>query len=175
MAEFKTKARLAAGAGARLSKGQAVPIDFMAGLFIFLIILAYFLVQWSIYSNRYLEQTQMRDTETSAIRLANQLVTSGGQPYNWTFAPLAAQSIGIAKKPNELDSYKVSALAALPYANAKQLLGMDQDFWVRIESPEGAIQETIGIQPENSARAVEVTRVAVMDGDIVDVRVQVYG
>ncbi len=160
---------------ARRTRGQAVPIDFMAGLFIFLVLLAYFLVQWSIYSSRYLEQTQIRDTETSAIRLANQLVSSSGQPYNWTAAPLFAQSIGIARKQNELDSYKISALSAIPYANAKQLLGMDRNFWIRIESADGIRYATIGQQPGNTTMAVDVTRIAVLGGNAVNVRVQVYG
>jgi hypothetical protein len=155
-------------------RGQAVPIDFMAGLFIFLVLLAYFLIQWSIYSSRYLEQTQMRNTETAAIRLAEQLVSSPGQPYNWTAAPLSAQSIGIARKQNELDPYKISTLAALPYANAKQLLGMGRNFWIRIDGNNGTGYPAIGQQPESSTMAVEVTRIAVVDGKTVKVRVQVY-
>lgn len=155
-------------------KGQGVPLDFVAGLFIFLVMLAYFLVLWDSYSGRYLEHASSIDMETTAIGIADQLVSTGGSPSNWTAAPLSAQSIGLAWRQNELDPYRLSALASLPYANAKQILGAGREIAIKIETLDGGRLATVGNEPASSSKAVEVTRVAMMNGSAVFVKVQTY-
>lgn len=172
MAELR---RLGSGrariAGAR---GQAVPLDFMSGLFIFMVLLVYFVILWDMFSMRYIERANSLDMESHAISIAESLVSSPGQPFNWTESPLAAQSLGIASRPNCLDPYRISALQSLPYANAKRLLGTDYDFLVKIESDEGARYATLGQEPGNTTRIVEVSRVASYQGSTAIVRVQLY-
>jgi len=155
-------------------RGQTVPIDFMAGLFIFMVILAYFIVVWDSYSTRYVEQAKARNDELEAIALAEQLVTSPGHPFNWTASPQTAQSIGLAQKPNELAEERVQALQQLSYPDAKRLLGLDADFLVKIESLGGARLATIGYEPSNATRAFEVTRLAFYKGEASYVKVRVY-
>ena len=146
----------------------------MSGLFIFLLVLAYFLIFWDSLSEHYISYTEARSNELDAITLADRLVMSGGQPLNWTQSPLSAKSIGLAKMPGELDSYRVDALSSLPYANAKYLLGLDGDFLIKIDAQDGAVLALIGQQPGNTTRAIEVTRVALYNGNMVNVRVQLY-
>lgn len=155
-------------------KGQGVPIDFVAGLFIFLVMLTYFLVLWDGYSERYSAAASSIDMETTAIGIADQLVSTGGSPNNWTAEPLAAQSIGLAWRQNELDPYRLSALSSLPYANAKRILGAGREIAIKIETLDGARLATIGTETYNTSKAVEVTRAAMMNGSAVNVRVQVY-
>jgi hypothetical protein len=155
------------------SRGQAVSLDFICGLFIFLILIAYLLVTWDNMAEQYAGYVKNRGMELKAISLANQLVSSPGQPFNWTAAPQGAKSIGLAKKPNELDPYRVSALGSLPYADAKRLLGIESDFAVRIEAQGGAVLAAIG-QMENSTRAVEVTRLALYEGEAASLKVRLY-
>lgn len=155
-------------------KGQGVPIDFIMGLFIFLFMLAYFLVLWDNYSQRYVAKASTIDMETAAIGIADQLVSTGGSPGNWTSAPLAAQSIGLAWRQNEIDPYRLSALSSLPYANAKKILGVGREFAIKIETLDGGRLATIGNEAYNSSKAVEVARAAVMNGSAVNVKVQIY-
>ena len=155
-------------------KGQGVPIDFVAGLFIFLVMLSYFLILWDSYSQRYSEMASSIELETTAIGIADQLVSTGGSPNNWTMNPLTAQSIGLAWRQNELDPYRLAALSALPYANAKKILGVGQEFAIKVETLEGGRLSTVGSETGNSSKAVEVTRVARMNGSSVNVKVQVY-
>ena len=155
-------------------KGQGVPVDFVAGLFIFLFMLAYFMVLWDSYSQRYVARASSIDMETTAMGIADQLVSTGGMPDNWTAEPLAAQSIGLAWRQNELDPYRLSALSTLPYANAKRILGAGREFAIKIETLDGGRLATIGNEAYNSSKAVEVTRIAMMNGSAVNVKVQVY-
>ena len=155
-------------------KAQANPVDFMAGVFIFMVVFAYFMILWSIFSSRYAERTEALDCELSSIAIADHLVNSGGYPANWTAAPLGAQSVGFANRPNELDWARISSFASLPYASQKQLLGTAHDFLIRIDSPDGASYAQIGQAPNSSARLSEVTRLAMLNGTIVDLRVRIY-
>lgn len=156
------------------ARGQAIPLDFMSGMFIFMVTLTYFIVLWNIFSMRYVEHADALDMESHAISIAESLVSSPGTPFNWTESPLSAQSIGIASRPNYLDPYRISALESLPYANAKRLLGTDYDFLIKIDSGEGARYATVGQEPSNTTRIVEVTRAASYQGSTAFVRVQLY-
>ena len=156
-------------------KAQAMPTDFTIGLFIFLVLLGYFLVQWSLFSERYWQHAQVLDKERTAIRIADQLVSSIGQPFNWSEDPLDAQSIGLASGQNKLDYYKVEAFASLPYAYAKQFLGTDDDFYIRLESLDGLqMRPLMGFAPSNTTRVIEITRVAIYEGTIMNIKVQTY-
>ncbi len=159
------------------ARGQAIPLDFMAGLFIFLVLLAYFIVLWDIFSVRYIEHAESNNIESRAIDIAGQLVSSSGQPFNWTSSPLSAQSIGLASKPYQLDPNRISAFASLSnqsYANAKLLLGTDRDFFIKIETPDGARIATLGKEPGNASRSVEVSRLGSYNGQPTFVRVRLY-
>ena len=153
--------------------GQAIPLDFAAGLFIFVLVLAYFLIQWDLFATRFAELATAGSMDSRAIDISEMLVHSPGQPENWTSEPLNAQSIGFARKQNLLDWNRVAAFSSLPYANAKQLLGTDHEFLVIIETPDGARYATIG-HDENSTRAVEVVRMAILNETVVKVRVRLY-
>ncbi len=160
-------------------KAQANPIDFMAAVFIFMVVFGYFMILWNIFSLRYAERAETLDCELSSIAIADHLVNFGGYGDNWTTAPQSAQSVGFANRPNELDWARISSFASLPYASQKQLLGTAHDFLIRIESPDGASyvrigQDWSGQAQNSSARSSEVTRLAMFNGTIVDLRVRIY-
>lgn len=154
-------------------KAQAIPLDFAAGLFIFMLLLVYFIIQWDLFAGRFSDRAQKGDLDIGAIAAAEMLVHTGGQPENWTSAPNQTRSIGLASRQNVLDWERVSAFASLPYANAREALGTDHDFLVVIETPEGARFATIGLQ-NNSTRAVEVARIAIVNNTMVHVKVRFY-
>lgn len=156
-------------------KGQAVVLDLIAGLFIFLVLFSYFIVFWGIFSERYVGHARQEGLETRAISVAESLVSGPGHPFNWTADPSSAQSIGIASLPNRLDGARISALESLSYADAKHALGIGTEFYIRIDGQNGTIiYSEAGQQPQNTSSRVEVSRLAILEGQIVDVRVQVY-
>jgi hypothetical protein len=169
--------RLVGIRGGHSVKGQVNPIDFMAAVFIFMVLFGYFMILWNMFSMRYGERSEILDCELGSISIADYLVNSRGYPINWTSAPLEARSIGFANKPNELDWSKVSSFASMNYSNQKKLLGTDNDFLIKIESSDGASYAQIG-RPEGNQTytcSIEVTRLAMLNGTIVNLRVKVYG
>jgi hypothetical protein len=158
----------------------------MVALFIFLVLLVYFLVVWDIFSDNYSSHNERVARELSSITLSDQLSGHTGSPENWTLSPENAASIGLAIRPGELDSHKLCALfgtqyvhdgcnqTGLAYGYAKAIFGMDKDFFIKVESPGGVLFATMGEQSGNASRAAEVTRIAMLEGSAVFLRVQVY-
>ncbi len=160
------------GSGAR--RGQSILIDFVAALFIFVVLLAYFIILWDSFSGRYVSRAIQEGLETRAMAVADQLVESPGQPFNWTAAPASAQSVGLAATPNKLEQGRVDALASLPYANAKQVLGMDSDFLITIQDQNGTVYASVGQSPSNQTLVAQVLRYAILNGKTVSVTVETY-
>jgi hypothetical protein len=159
------------------AKGQINPIDFMAAVFIFMVLFGYFMILWNMFSMKYAERSEIFDCELGSIAIADYLVNSRGDPINWTAAPLSARSIGFANKPNELDWSKISTFASMNYSNQKRMLGTDNDFLIKIESSDGASYAQIGRMEGNQTYtcSIEITRLAMLNGTIVNLRVKVYG
>jgi hypothetical protein len=137
--------------------------------------MAYFLILWSLFTGAYSSALTVRSDESQCMLIAQQLVDSSGQPFNWTASPLNASSIGLASTPGVLDNSRVAAFFALPYGNAKQLVGASQNFYVGLVGENGEAIASIGNGTANSTTSVELTRVAVYNGSIVDLEVRVYG
>jgi hypothetical protein len=57
------------------------------------------------------------------------------------------------------------------------MLGTDDDFMIRIESSDGASYAQMGMPEGNETYtcSIEITRLAMLDGKIVNLRVRVYG
>lgn len=156
-------------------KGQIGSLDFIIALFIFVLLIAGFVMLWGMFSLRYIEYAHSLEDRLSAMAVSDRLLHSGGYPLNWMVVPLSAQSIGFAALPNELDWGKVSSFSSLNYTDQKRLLGIDQEFLIKIDGLDGARYATIGIDPGiNASRAAEVTRAGFMNGTVVLLRVQVY-
>jgi hypothetical protein len=155
-------------------KAQALPVDFMFAMTLFVLLLAYFMVIWDIFLESFDSHSSRVDFELSAITISDQLVSHTGSPENWTGSPENASSIGLASRAGELDPHKLSALSAMPYAYLKQSLGMDRNFFIKVDDLSGVQYAISGQQPGNTTRSVEVTRAAILNNTAVFVRVQVY-
>ncbi len=155
-------------------RGQAVSLDFMAGVFIFTLVLVYYVILWGTFADRYYQSFGKDNADIAALSLSDALVGSPGVPENWTRAPLLVQHVGLASMPGVLDPYKVSALSAVPYANAKRMLGLDRDFYIRIETLDGMRYATYGSPAGNATAVSELSRLAMLNGTVVKVRVQLY-
>ena len=158
-------------------KAQINPIDFMAAVFIFMVLFGYFMILWNMFSMRYVERSEMLDCELGSIAIADHLVNSGGYGSNWTLAPLEADSFGFASKPNELEWARILSFASVPYESQKRMLGTSDDFMIKIEDSDGASYAQMGRPEGNETHtcSVEITRLAMLDGKIVNLRVRVYG
>ena len=156
------------------SRGQSVSIDFMVAAFIFLFILGYYMLTWSDFSMRFAENAAGSRMELRAISAADMLVSSGGVPFNWTGQPKNALSVGFARRRGELDMGRISALGAMDYADAKEALGVDSEFLVKVEDAAGNRYGIAGIENATVSNSVEVSRIATLDGKTVFVKVRLY-
>lgn len=154
--------------------GQALPIDFMGALFIFLVMFALFLILWDMHSARYFSHSIRTADEIAAISVSDQLAGFQGSPENWAAAPESAAMIGLARTPGELDGAKMAALQSLSYADAKRIFGFERDFFIKVEDLLGVRYAESGVEPGNATRAIEASRAAAYNGTTVFVRVMVY-
>ncbi len=155
-------------------RGQSLMLDYMAGAFLFLVMFAFFFALWGLYSTQYGAAQSRMALDSEVIAVSQSLVSSQGEPSNWTIDPLGAKRIGIASRQNVLDWGRIDALSSLSYAEQKIKLGIDNDFVIRIDSMEGARLATIGNEPNSTTLAAEISRFAVLDGKPVKVRVMAY-
>ncbi|MCX8195286.1 MAG: hypothetical protein N3G22_04245 [Candidatus Micrarchaeota archaeon] len=158
-------------------RGQSIPMDLIAGVFVFILAISYFVILWDSYQTKYLEEMRARKNRLAAISVAEQLASSPGQPFNWTGSPSSAQAIGLAIRQRELDPVRVKALqmlAAANYSEAKRLLGVDEDFLIKIETMQGARLITIGQEASNETFAYEVSRLVYYNGSGSHLKVRIY-
>lgn len=155
-------------------RGQSLIIDYMAGAFLFLVMFAFFFAIWGIYANMYFSAQARMELDSTVLAVSQSLLSSGGEPWNWTADPPSAKRIGIASRQNVLDRTGIDALESLPYAQQKIKLGIDRDFVIRIDSMEGARLATIGSEPNSTTRSVEISRFATLDGKPVTLRLMAY-
>ncbi|MFA5105978.1 MAG: hypothetical protein WC506_03390 [Candidatus Micrarchaeia archaeon] len=155
-------------------RGQSLIIDYMAGAFLFLVMFAFFFVIWGIYANMYFSAQARMELDSTVLSVSQSLLSSGGEPVNWTADPMAAKRIGLASRQNVLDWARIDSLSSLSYAEQKIKLGIDRDFVIRIDSAEGARLATIGNEPNSTSRSAEISRFAVLDNKPVRVRLMAY-
>lgn len=156
-------------------KGQIAGLDLIAGLSISLLILSFYIILWDSYSWRYQELSGKDSRDSSALAISDALVNSPGYPANWSLNPMNATMIGFAQSQNVLDPDKVNSFFNLSYADAKTLLGIQQDFFMDIRTPDGYGYAAMGAEPGNSTAVSEIIRIALLNNQAVWIRVRLYG
>ncbi len=157
-----------------MARGQSIILDYMAGVFIFIIMLSIFMVAWDLYSSRYSQADGRMQMDSIALSASESLMQSQGEPANWTIDPQNAKRIGFVSRQNTLDWTRINAFSSLSYADQKTKLGIDSDFVIRIDSYEGARLATIGVEPNSTTTAVEISRFGILDGRQAKLRLMVY-
>lgn len=156
-------------------KGQAISLDFVVSLAVAVLILAYFVILWSIFSDRYYDFFRKDSAETALLAVSDALVSSPGYPDNWTLAPNESQMIGLAKTQNVLDPEKVAAFFNMTYNDTKRILGLQQDFFIEIVTPYGFEYGESGMNSTANRTLSEMSRIAMLNGETVWVKVRIYG
>ena len=114
-------------------------LDFVFASFIFILILGYSVVAYSesISSLRHAEKTAK--LEAGAYSISEAMVKSKGYPENWEDSPSDAKAIGLAESENVLSTAKVSALHSMDEMQAKEIMGIANDYLLQIESVDGQV------------------------------------
>lgn len=165
------------------SKAQIYSTDLFVGVTIFLLVLTSFLILWSTGINRltYFEKERWRD-ETARV-IAEQLVESPGYPTHWEQISILTETnlrtIGLTKERNVLNMDKIQKLLHLDddqnYTFIKRVLGAGKyDFCVNVSSLDGTNLYSYGRAPTSDSVVSVVSRLAILDDNIVVVNVYVW-
>lgn len=114
-------------------KGVAFSTDMAIAIFIFLALFISITIAWNSVLDSSSRNTQRKDTEMLLLRIADELVRSGGYPQNWEENPSNAITIGLAESDRILDSEKIQAFLDMDYETAKDILKTGgYDFQLRL-------------------------------------------
>lgn len=167
--------RKAAGA-----KGQILSLEIILSFSFFLAAVLIFAASWNAIYDSYTNEAQLRQMQTSVVGIGDMLVMSQGDPEDWEFGVLEnATSIGTASSPGILSAQKLSALQSLNashYDTLRERMGAGPaDIYLEVQTVSGSPLYAFGIQPDlqnGSVNTVGTERLALLDGELVKVKVQ---
>lgn len=166
----------------RASKGQILSTDLVISLSLFLGALLIFMLAWSSMSYSYWEQKADTDMQSALLSISDSLVYSQGTPSDWEFSSgLNASSFGLAVSRNTISARKIAALQSIfssNYSLAKERAGAGRfDISVSIKDLSGSQIYGFGSVANFTDRQVSAAgaeRLAIMDGKLVKVSVQLW-
>lgn len=113
--------------------------------------------------------------EAIAIPVSDLMVKGPGVPSNWEENPGGLEVIGLAgASQNVLVLNKVRNFTALDYEDAKEILGMEEEFHFYIEDLEGNRLYECG-NATLSEQTISLSRLALLEGEMVRLRMIVHG
>ncbi len=160
-------------------KGQIFTTDLILAVTVFLFVLTLTVIYSNQVASRvgYWENTS--DRASAALLASSALVLSPGEPSNWeSLAIEDINSIGLAESRNVLLPSKLQRLVDLnsgQYSEAKALLGLAK-YGVRIEVSDlnKQLLKAFGLEPGSENQVSAFTRLAVLNGKPVLVKVKVF-
>jgi hypothetical protein len=155
-------------------KGQINSIDFMIAVLIFAVILVFIVGFWFLSIAEINGMIGRDRMDSAAISLSDMLVKTQGVPGKWEDEPDKAASIGLAQTQNVLVKEKLANFSAMNYEEAKEIIGLDGDYYVYVEDLGGNRLYEAGVA-ELGEGVAPVLRFALLEGEIVRVEVFVHG
>lgn len=165
-------------------RGQAAAIDFMFGLFIFLLIVAWLLGVWSNNLDVALEEHSFGDLREKGYQIMEVLVRTPGTPGNWENTAVAgdaniydANAIGLASKDRVIDEGKLQefiyvADVAHDYNRTKQIFGIvPYDYYFELR---GDANYDTGRPISGAPTAVSTERSVMYRGGDATVKITIY-
>jgi len=113
--------------------GQLFSMDFLAAVFIFIIVFGVLLVSWGSVIEDSIKYSERKDMELYASRIADFFVSGGGKPYNWIDDPQSAYTIGLASTDRTIDTERLNALITMDNETLRsKLLISNYNFCIRL-------------------------------------------
>ncbi|MBD3163923.1 hypothetical protein GF323_01875 [Candidatus Woesearchaeota archaeon] len=120
-------------------KSQMWSLDLIAGITLFLIVVALYFIFVANFS----ESEELDQLYSNAIFVSDTLM-SAGLPENWTAS--VVEEVGITNGEYRLNSSKITNLSSLDYANLKLLLKTRYDYLIFFENRSGSVLSISGIK-----------------------------
>ena len=157
-------------------------MEMMVSFSVFLGALIIFLFVWNTMYNNYVEEQSDNKMQVVLVGISDSAVLSAGDPSNWEMASgMYANSYGFASSRNTLSPSKLYAMQgyfSTNYADMKDKMGAGgYDLFVDVKDTRGNVYYSFGSMADTtdqSVSAISAERLALMDGEIVDLRVQLW-
>jgi hypothetical protein len=101
-------------------RGQIFSMDFLAAIFVFLLVFGVLLTSWGSIIDGIVRHNERKDMELLANTVADLFVSSGGYPYSWQFNPSTVRTIGLVRTNRVIDSSKLSTFLSMDYDQLKE-------------------------------------------------------
>ncbi|MEI6597363.1 MAG: hypothetical protein WCL13_04135 [bacterium] len=137
---------------------------------VFSLLFVFFVDSWETSVTSAQKAMKKNRMEFAAVSATDLLIKSAGSSNSSNIS-----MAGFATVPYKLSSAKIAQFTALNYSAQKSLLGMQEQFTFYIEDTNGVRLYEGGNLTVYSKVIVSITRYAVLDGNIVKLRVNVYG
>ena len=155
------------------ARGQAMAIDLLFAVMIFLLLLNAGLSIWKSNASFLEGQGTFNELQLEAAMAADQLVRTAGTPDNWEERPIAeATAIGLAKRDLVLDDAKVNRFIQLAadfgsgdYNETRLRLLAGRDFYFKLSRNGAPLAETGKPSDIERLWAVDVRRVVKYGGE----------
>lgn len=165
----------------RIKRSQAISIDIILALSIFLLTFVFFVWAWNSQITRFTESNDNLELQSLSQHAAAVLLTQG-VPTDWHGTGSVA-ILGIADNLGRVQYEKMSALAAyssINYSHVKQLLGVlgpGYEAYVALYTYNGsayALNTTAGMAPVNASTVAVTQRNVLVDDTWGILRVSVW-
>ena len=167
-------------------RAQVFSGEFLIAYFIFSIALITTIYLWSNINSDMISSEHIYEMEETSVDTAEKLVNTGGLPDNWNSGD-EILSIGLANESRILDRGKIVRFMEIMnasnsnYEDNKYLLGIGKyDFYINITDINdsgagmGNLSLLAGKLPVNETNKITVIRTAILDDEIVRVRLTVW-
>ena len=119
--------------GTKTKTGQLFSMDFLAAVFIFIIVFGVLLVSWGSVIEDSIKYSERKDMELYASRIADFFVSGGGHPYNWIDAPENVTTIGLARTDRVIDKERLDAFITMDNETVRDKLRISgYNFYMRL-------------------------------------------
>lgn len=122
-----------------MKKAQATMTDLIMSAAVFIVLSAFILFYWTSATTRLEKLSSYEETQLKAIRIADELTKTPGNPTKWETIPNSQidsiHSLGLATKDRILSDRKIFNLTRIPYDDLKELLNIEgYDFNITIKT-----------------------------------------
>lgn len=163
------------------SKGQILSLEVIVTFSFFLAAILIFIVSWNAIFATYQQEAALRQMQTSLVGISDMLVMSPGDPADWEVNAMgSASSFGLATTRGILSRQKIIALQSLnsSYDSMRESMGAGiSNLYIEVGTTSGVALYSFGRPFDPSDRDIysaSADRLALLDGQLVKVRVQLW-
>lgn len=163
-------------------KGQLFSSEILVSFSIFLGAVLVYLFAWNSLQANYMHEMADAKMQSVLLGLSDVMVLSPGDPSDWeTGAGMGANSFGLAASENELSSEKIYMMQyyfASNYSTMRDRMGAaGYEIFMNVSNPDGDVLYSFGSLADTdneTISAVEANRLAMLGGELVNVRMQLW-